>query len=160
MSETTKTEMEALNDMSKQVAIESMKPKEEAIPEKPYTFRKLTAVDIFPMVKIISKIGVNEFTACFEKDGIKALIASFSGKDSGDNASIVGISVLLEVVNVIMGNLPKCEHDIYNMLSQTSNLSVDEVKGMDMCTFAEMIIDFIKKEEFKDFLKVVSKFIK
>ena len=135
----------------------------EIMAEKPYNFRKLSSGDVFLMFKIVSKIGVNEFTACFEKDGIQKMIASFTDKkqDAGNNtASIVGISVILEVANVIFGNLPKCETEIYQMLSNTSNLTVDEVKALDMVIFTEMIIDFVKKDEFSDFFKVVSKLFK
>ncbi len=127
------------------------------IEAKPYTFRKLSSVDVFPMFKIIGAIGINEFTACFEKDGIKNMIASFTGESGEDMSSIVGISVILEIANVIIGNLPKCENEIYQILSQTSNLSVSQVKKLDMAVFFEMVIDFIKKEEFKDFIKVVSR---
>lgn len=133
----------------------------DVLQEKPYTFRRLSSPDVFPMFKIISKIGVNEFTACFEKDGIKNLIASVTGKSADDqSATIVGISVALEVVNVVLGNLPKCEADIYQLLSQTSNLSVDEVKILDFVIFTEMVVDFVKKEEFRDFIKVVSRLLK
>ena len=135
-----------------------MNPVEAA--EKPYVFRKLSAVDVFPMFKIIGAIGINEFTACFEKDGIKNMIASFTGESGEDMSSIVGISVILEIANVIIGNLPKCESEIYQILSQTSNLSVAQVKKLDMAVFFEMVIDFVKKEEFKDFIKVVSKLFK
>ena len=136
-----------------------MNPAVEAA-EKPYIFRKLSAVDVFPMFKIIGAIGINEFTACFEKDGIKNMIASFTGESKEDMSSIVGISVILEIANVIIGNLPKCEHEIYQILSQTSNLTVKQVKELDMAVFFEMVIDFIRKEEFKDFIKVVSKLFK
>ena len=138
--------------------IEMNTPVETA--EKPYVFRKLSSVDVFPMFKIIGAIGINEFTACFEKDGIKNMIASFTGESKEDMSSIVGISVILEIANVIIGNLPKCENEIYQILSQTSNLSIAQVKNLDMAVFFEMVIDFIKKEEFKDFIKVVSKLFK
>ena len=138
--------------------IEMNTPVEAAV--QPYTFRKLSAVDVFPMFKIIGAIGINEFTACFEKDGIKNMIASFTGESKEDMSSIVGISVILEIANVIIGNLPKCENEIYQILSQTSNLTVAQVKKLDMAVFFEMVIDFIKKEEFKDFIKVVSKLFK
>ena len=135
----------------------------EQVLEKPYTFRKLSSVDVFPMFKIINKIGINEFTGCFEKDGIKDLISSFTtqgNKNDDSIASIVGLSVILEVANVVCGNLPKCEAEIYKILSDTSNLTVDDIKSLDMAVFAEMIIDFIKKEEFGDFFKVVLKLFK
>ena len=138
-----------------------MEVKNEEVNEmKPYTFKKLSSPDIFPMVKIIGLIGVNEFTACFEKDSLKKLMENVSGEDKGELSSIVGISVILEIANVICGNLPKCEAYIYQLLSQTSNLTVEEVKALDMVTFLEMIVDFIKKDEFRDFIKVASKLLK
>lgn len=127
---------------------------------KPYTFRKFSAPDVFPMFKILGKIGINEFTKCFEKDGIKDMIASLKDGNSEGMDSIVGMSVMLEAVNVILGNLPKCENEIYAILSNTSNLSVEEVKGLDLAVFTEMIIDFVQKDDFKDFFKVVSKLFK
>ena len=89
---------------------------------KPYTFRTLKSTDVFLMSKIISKIGINEFTACFEKDGIKKLIESANGgNEEVDLASTVGLSVVLEIANVILGNLPKCEKEIFQMLSSVIN---------------------------------------
>jgi hypothetical protein len=130
------------------------------VDEKPYHFRKLEAPDIFPMFKIINKIGVNEFSACLEKDSIKDLVAAKGGDVKEDAASIVGISVALEIANIILGNLPKCEEEIFQMLASVSGLSVKEIKAFDIATFAEMVIDFIKKDDFKDFFKVVSRLFK
>ena len=139
----------------------------EAIAEKPYTFRQLGAPDIFLMAKIISKIGINEFKACFEGEGLKGLISNAyaeekaKGEDTDSNIISVGAGVFLEVVNVILGNLDKCESDIYQMLAQTSNLSVKEIKAPgNAAMFLEMVIDFVKKDEFKDFIKVVSRLFK
>ena len=64
------------------------------------------------------------------------------------------------MADVIFKNLPKCEDDIIQMLSNTSNLTVAQVKKLSLAEFTEMVIDFIKKEEFKDFIKVVSKLFK
>ena len=141
--------------MNEAIAMEKIAEK-----EKVYKFRELCAEDIFPMFKIISKIGVNEFTACFDKDGLKGLIAQASaegGEDKEQMASIVGVSVVLEVANVVFSKLPDCKEDIYHILSQTSNLSKDKIRSLPFATFTEMVIDFIKKEEFVDFIKVVSK---
>ena len=129
---------------------------------KGYELRNLKADDMFPMFKIISKIGVKEFKACFESDGIKSMIQNMTmeAKQEGDDSNIisVGVGVVLEIADVIIGNLPKCENDIYQMLSQTSNLTVEEIKAPgNAVMFLEMVIDFIKKEEFRDFIKVVSK---
>ena len=126
-----------------------------------YTFRKLNSTDTFLMFKIVGKIGINEFTDCLGKDNVKEMIATMTGGESKQNATtMIGISVILEMANVVIGNLPKCETEIYQMLSNTSNLTVEQVKGLDFVTFTEMVIEFIKKEEFKDFIKVVSRLFK
>jgi hypothetical protein len=131
---------------------------------KPYTFRKLATVDVFPMFKIISAIGINEFMACLESESLKNVVKTFTSKeDTDDMDSIMAMGAVagfLEITNVILGNIGKCESDIYQLLSQTSNLSVAQIKKLDMVVFFEMIIDFIKKEEFKDFIKVVSTLFK
>ena len=126
--------------------------------EKVYTFRKLNSTDTFLMFKIIGKIGINDFAKSFDKDSVKDLIKNT--KDAENATTVVGISVILEMANVIICNLPKCEMEIYEMLSRTSNLSVEQVMELDFATFTEMVIDFIKKEEFKDFIKVVSRLFK
>ena len=126
-------------------------------PEKVYTFRTLQATDVFLMFKILSKIGINEFAESFGKESIQKMVATLTGEGGVTNfARTAGIAVTLEIANVILGNIPKCEREIYQMLSNTSNLSVDQVMALDFPTFTAMVIDFIKKDEFKDFIKVVS----
>ncbi len=141
--------------------IESVQPE---VAVKPYTFRTLGGEDVFLMFKIIGKIGLKEFSACFEHDGIKNLVASTMGEKMANaeapSVSVTYISVVLEVADVIFRNLPKCENEIFQMLSQTSDLSVAQVKKLNLAQFTEMVIDFIKKEEFKDFIKVVSRLFK
>ena len=132
--------------------------------EKPYKFRTLSSTDMFLMFKIISKIGVKEFNALFENEGIKKLVMSMMGEkktaDDAPSMSVTYISVILEIADVIFKNIPHCETEIFQMLSQTSNLSVEQVKKLSFADFTEMVIDFIKKEEFRDFIKVVSKLFK
>ena len=123
--------------------------------EPVYTFRTLNSTDTFLMFKILGKIGINEFTDCFNKDSVKQMLTGGS-----DMATTIGISVMMEAANVIIGNLPKCEQEIYQMLSNTSNLSVEQIQELDFVTFIQMVIDFIKKDEFKDFIKVVSALFK
>lgn len=148
-------------------AIENAVVVSEAVSnEKPYKFRLLGAPDVFLMFKIISKIGVNEFMACFKGDGIKNMVKLFTDNGEGEdavevNVQLAGVAAFLEIANVIMGNLHKCEADIYTMLSNVSGMSVEEIKAPgNAVMFFEMVIDFIKKEEFADFIGVVSKLFK
>jgi hypothetical protein len=136
------------NNINNPVAVEG---------EKAYTFRILQATDVFLMFKILGKIGINEFAECFGKESVQKMIATLTGDGGVANfARSAGIGITLEVVNVILGNLPKCEREIFQMLSNTSNLTVEQVEQLDFPTFTAMVIDFVKKDEFKDFIKVVS----
>lgn len=138
-------------------------------PVKPYTFRPLCGEDVFLMFRIIGKIGVKEFNACFENEGIKNLVSRMVDEKMvvdtvaegvAPSVSVTYISVILEVADVLFNNIAKCENEVFQMLSQTSNLTVAQVKKLPLAQFTEMVIDFIKKEEFEDFIEVVSRLFK
>ena len=129
--------------------------------EKVYTFRKLQATDVFPMFKLLSKIGINQFAESFGKESVQKMISTLTAEGGMTNfAQTAGIAVMLEVANIVLANLSNCENEVIQILSDTSNLTVDQVKELDLAPFTEMVIDFIQKDEFKDFIKVVSKLIK
>jgi hypothetical protein len=135
--------------------------------QKKYTFRLLNSTDMFLMFKIIGKIGINEFAECFDRDGMASLMEHVSAEEENEGeeeqdsaAAVIGISVMLELANVIVKNLPSCEAEIYQLLANTSDLTQKQIKELDFVTFAEMIIDFIKKDEFRDFISVVSRLFK
>lgn len=129
--------------------------------EKPYTLRKLEAKDVALMVSILSKIGMDEIRKMLMSDDIQMLISGLTGKgEKKVNTELVGIGVALEIANVIMGNYGKCEKDIFTLLSNLSDMQKEEIESLPFDTFFEMIVDVIRKEEFKDFMKVVSKLFK
>lgn len=145
------------NELTKNEAVEAVEA------EKPYTFRKLSSDDVFLMFRIISKIGINEFTTCFGKDSVINAIRgmSKSAKKTDAGEIIAYTSVALEAANVILGNIEKCRTDIYQMLVRTSNITLEELTAEgNAVLFLEMLVDFFKKEEFGDFFKVVSKLFK
>lgn len=117
-----------------------------------YEFRKLNATDTFLMFKILSKININELVKGISADSVKDMV--------GGDTTALGMAVMMEMVSLLLTNLPKCENEIYQLLENTSNLTVAEIKALDFATFTEMVIDFVKKEEFRDFVKVVSKSFK
>lgn len=134
---------------------------EEITTEKPYKFRRLAAEDVFPMFKILNKIGIKEVKTFIEGDGFKDVLKGFSGDASNEkDVEKLGLSIFIEIADLLLRNLPKCEDDMFNLLSATSNLTVEQVRQLDLATFAEMVIEFVKKEEFGDFIKVVSKLFK
>lgn len=137
----------------------------ETASEKLYSFKKLTAEHIFPMINIINKIGIKEFKAAFEGEEIKKIIGMSAKRNPDEKAdedviSKVGVTVLLEAAQIVLSNIPKCENEIFKFLSSVSTLDEKMVRNLGIAEFAEMVFDFFKKEELGDFFKVVSKLFK
>ena len=130
--------------------------------EATYTLRSLQGADIFPMSAIIKKIGVKEFKNAFQDEEIKDLVKSISSGEISKDAAAnqAGMAVILNIVDVVLGNLPRAEKDIYKFLASLSGMKPDEVAALPMATFTGMVIDVIQKDEFKDFIKVVSRLFK
>lgn len=120
--------------------------------------RKLCSKDIFPMCTIISKIGVKEFKSCFQNDEITKIMNA--GKEGEDVTSVVGVAVFIDMAGIVLSNIDKCEKDIYSFLASVSETDIEVLQEMPISDFVEMIVEFFQKEELKDFMKVVSKFLK
>lgn len=126
--------------------------------EKKFELRELKSADLFPMFGILSKIGFKDLKDSLSVDTIKTMIDSVNGKaeDSDTQTTILGFGIIMEVVEVIMKNLPKCEKEIYSFLAGVSGMTAKEIADLDMVTFTEILIAVIQKDEFKDFFRVVS----
>lgn len=131
--------------------------------EKTYTLRGLTAEDVFPMLKIISGIGLKEFKSCFDSAELRDAIKNMSqgkeeGKEEGETVdrTAVGLMVAADIASIIFANLPQCKDDIYQLLSGLSGMKKEEIAELPMNVFLAMIVDVIKKEEFKDFFQDVA----
>lgn len=123
--------------------------------EKTYTLRGLTAEDVFPMLKIISGIGLKEFKGCFENEELRGAIKNMTEKEEGAeiDTTALGLMVAADIASIIFANLPKCKDDIYQLLSGLSGMSKKEIAALPMNVFLAMIVEVVKKEEFKDFFK-------
>ena len=159
----TNTEaVEAVDVLQAVDGVESVEP--EVV--KPYTLRKLCADDIFPMARIIVKIGFEEFKDIFQQDNIKNILKKVTeretaeGNDNSDIATSVGVQVMFSVGQIVLTNLTSCRDDIYNFLSGVSGMEQKDIAALDLEVFAEMIIDVFQKPEFANFIKVVSKLLK
>lgn len=128
--------------------------------EKPYELRKLTANDIFPMCQVLNKIGFKEIKTVFNKDNVKAIIEQEKNGGEKANAESVGLAILLDIGGIVLANIENCKGSLYKFLSGVSGMTEEEIGNLDMAVFAEMIFDVVKKEEFTDFFKVVSRLFK
>lgn len=132
-----------------------------------FELRKLQSDDLFPMFGIMSKIGFKDLKEIITPDKIKDMKSMISQMDNEENVdkdtdatTMLGVSVVMEIVSIIIKNLPSCKNEIYSFLAGVSGMTVKEIGKLDMVTFTEMIVAVVQKQEFKDFFKVVSKLFK
>lgn len=90
---------------------------------------------------------------CFDAEEIKNI-------SKNKDVEVVGMTVIMNFAGIIIGNLPNCETEIYKFLSELTGAKVEELKEISLADFAELIIEIVKKEDFKDFIGVVSRLFK
>ncbi|MCI8358064.1 MAG: hypothetical protein HFI51_07950 [Lachnospiraceae bacterium] len=145
-----------VEDMDKAVSTEEY-PEQEGIIERPYELRMLKDKDLFPLLKILKKIGIKDF-----KD---AFIQSWSDKQAvnvekaEDTVKNVGILTAFDIADILLGNLEKAEKEIYSLWSDISGIPVDEMKEMEFGTLPLMIYDTFSNVRNASFFKVLSKFL-
>lgn len=125
---------------------EVMEPQEEVI-ERPYTLRKLKDSDLFPLLQLLRKIGLQNFKQ------------SFIQETEGKTVKAVGITVVLDMADIIIANLGTASDDIYEMWSGLSGIPVNEMKEMEFGTLPLMIYDTFNEVKNTSFFKVLSKFL-
>ena len=118
-----------------------------------YELRTLCSKDIFPLSKIIDKIGFSELKGIFSKPEIQKAIQT-------GNESAVGISTAIELVSIVLNHLESIEEDLYKWLASVTGESVNTLRNDSMSDFVELLIAIVQKEEFADFIQVVSRFVK
>lgn len=147
---------ETINDEIKETAEQTAETVEEV---KPYTLRKLETADVFPMFRLLNKIGFRELK---ENEGLKKTLFLFMGGTANGKVDVnqLGMDIFFEAASVLFEAIPKAETEIYTLLSNVAGVKVDDIKKQPPAVTFEMIVDFCKKEEFKDFFLVVSKLFK
>lgn len=119
-----------------------------------YELRRMTSYDIFPICTIIKKIGVDEVKKIVSSSELQEMIKN------KDKAESIGLSFFLDLASLIIGNLPKCEADLYKFLASMTKASEKELKEISPADFLDLIIAVIKHEDFKDFFSHASQLLK
>ena len=131
--------------------------------EKKYQLRNPKAEDMFLMFRIFSKIGIKNIRNCFNAFAVKETVKNVQAeKADADNTdySAIGLSVMLEIIGVIVEHTDDAKEDIYAFLSRISGLDVKEIAELDMPDFADLLIEVVQLEGFRDFFMRVFKLFK
>lgn len=136
---------------------EEVKETEQA---KKWQFRRLKSTDIFLMLPVIKKIGINNLRKMVSGDIIKGIVADNKEESYDSQVEAATFGAILEFAQILVEGLDGSEDQLFRLLANTSNLTVEEIGELDLVELPLMVIDFVKKEEFKDFLKVAQSYIK
>lgn len=118
------------------------------------TFRQLNSEDLFPLTTIIVKLGLGEFKNIFSDPSALSVFE----KDGKENTA-KAVSLSLDIVGVVLTNLPKAEKEIYSFMASVSGQSEEQLRKMRASEFIEAIADFIHSEDTKDFGKALGKLL-
>lgn len=140
----------------------------DPIPVKPYKFRKLSAKDIGPMLKIAKKIDIKRLKNALTDINLDEIMnlskkdeeVEENTEDRQDLILKVGGNLVIEAIPILLDALDNCIDDINKLLANVANMEVEQVENLDLDIYFNMIYDFINKEEFAGFTKVVSRFLK
>lgn len=120
---------------------------------KTYTLRNPEASDIFLMFRIFNKIGVKNIKECFQTAEVKnAMMLLAASKDEGEKElSGIGVLVAIDIACVLMEHLDEAKTDIFAFLARLSGMKVEDIEKMNPGDFADMVIDVVKLDGFRDF---------
>ena len=141
---------EEMNDMLQEDAgMKNAKEKEDTEPViRPYSLRHLRDDDLFPLLRILKKIGISD---C--KD---AFIQVATGEKTLEQ---IGIAVSLNIADILIRNLEKTEEEIYSLWSDISGIPTEEMKNMEFGTLPLMIMDTFSEARDTSFFRVLSRFL-
>lgn len=114
-------------------------------------FRNFELGDLEIMLQIIDDIGIEEFKECFTD-------VKFEKDETTGQYDIgkIGLNVGLQIISKIIKNLKKCLDNIYLLISNLSNLDLEEAKKLSLTKVSTELMKIFQKEENQDFLKLVS----
>ncbi len=116
--------------------------------ERPYTLRKLKDGDLFPVLKILRKVGV--------KDCKEAFVQVASGEKT---LKQIGIMASFDMADILIRNLPCVLDEAYGLWSDLSGIPAEEIKDMEFGTLPLMILDTFSEARNTSFFRVLSRFL-
>ncbi len=81
-----------------------------------------------------------------------------AGSDS--DTWVMGVAVAVRIANKVIQRMDCCMEDIYSLLGGLSGLSTEEVSSLDLDVFLQMVTDVVTGNNFANFIKAATKFMK
>lgn len=149
----TNLETEIMEDKPEMVPeIEEVELKEPEVIERPYTLRPLKDADLYPILRILKKMGV-------DKKNLQGIVQEYRVNGKEKSTEEIGASAILDVASLIIGNIPVVETELYELWSDISGIPADDIREMEFGTLPLMIMDTFKGVKNTSFFKVLFKLL-
>lgn len=128
--------------------------------------RELRGDDMFSMLSIIGKLDIKDdlvelFEKQQEKDG--KMLGHLSKKPTKAEKEKQekmlekrGMQMIAGLIQTILANINKAKSDINTFLADLTNTSIQEIQGLNFVDYTQLLVQFFKKPELKDFLTSIS----
>lgn len=124
-----------------------------------YVLRELKASDIGIVCKIINGIGLKEFKGCINLGDFIPNEVDENGKPKMDAKTLerIGLDIMLNIGSIILENVPNVQKDVDTFLASLTNQKIQDIQDMGFVDYGDLIIEVVRKKEFKDFFEHVMK---
>lgn len=118
--------------------------------------RKLKGTDIFKVLRLLSKLGVKDLV--LDMFGNTDLAKVKDATDVKLLADGKGANLMAVIFETLTEKLPLIEDDLNQFLGDLTGNDAKEIADLEFGEYMQLIMDFFKKEELKDFFQQLSLF--
>ncbi|WPC08606.1 hypothetical protein [Globicatella sp. PHS-GS-PNBC-21-1553] len=118
--------------------------------------RKLKGTDIFTVLRLLSKLGVKDLV--FDMFGNTDLAKVKDATDVKLLADGKGANLMAVLVETLTDKLPTIETELNQFLGELTGNDAKDIAELEFGEYMQLIMDFFKKEELKDFFQQLSLF--
>lgn len=118
--------------------------------------RKLKGTDIFTVLRLLSKLGVKDLV--LDMFGNTDLAKVKDATDVKLLADGKGANLMAVLVETLTDKLPTIETELNQFLGELTGNDAKEIADLEFGEYMQLIMDFFKKEELKDFFQQLSLF--
>lgn len=121
--------------------------------------RPLKADDAFAILNLIGKLDLIETIKDVLQGDRRDQIVNMAEGDDEEQATEVGLAIFTELAGAVVERVPQHKADIYTLLADVYQTDVATLKELNIHEFIELIVGFLKHEDFKRLLGSMEQYL-
>ncbi|RED54797.1 hypothetical protein [Cohnella lupini] len=117
--------------------------------ENELVLRKLKTKDIFPISRILKKIGISQH--------LKQLASGIKAEKNAADEKAAQMKVGIEMLTIVFENLHLAEKDVNDLLADLVGMKPEDFAELEIGDFLKVIVKLKDQEGISDFLQSASK---